>query len=81
MDPITRHEVLEKDRDRLKQMTYYCTTTDCLRAHMLRYFGEQSPNFAEIVPIAMQIQKKLILLLMHRKLCHVLSEPENDLVC
>ncbi len=44
-DPITRHEVLEKDRDRLKQMTYYCTTTDCLRAHMLRYFGEQSPNF------------------------------------
>ena len=45
LDPITRHEVLEKDRDRLKQMTYYCTTTDCLRAHMLRYFGEQSPNF------------------------------------
>ena len=44
LDPITRHEVLEKDRDRLKQMTYYCTTTDCLRAHMLRYFGEQSPN-------------------------------------
>ena len=43
LDPITRHEVL--DRDRLKQMTYYCTTTDCLRAHMLRYFGEQSPNF------------------------------------
>ena len=45
LDPITRHEVLEKDRDRLKQMTYYCTTTDCLRAYMLRYFGEQSPNF------------------------------------
>lgn len=45
LDPITRHEVLEKDRDRLKQMTYYCTTTDCLRAHILRYFGEQSPNF------------------------------------
>ena len=45
LDPITRHEVLEKDRDRLKQMTYYCTATDCLRAHMLRYFGEQSPNF------------------------------------
>ena len=45
LDPITRHEVLEKDRDSLKQMTYYCTTTDCLRAHMLRYFGEQSPNF------------------------------------
>ena len=45
LDPITRHEVLEKDRDRLKQMTYYCTTTDCLRAHMLRYFGEQIPNF------------------------------------
>ena len=45
LNPITRHEVLEKDRDRLKQMTYYCTTTDCLRAHMLRYFGEQSPNF------------------------------------
>ena len=45
LDPITRHEVLEKDRERLKQMTYYCTTTDCLRAHMLRYFGETSSNF------------------------------------
>lgn len=26
-------------------MTYYCTTTGCLREYILRYFGENSPNY------------------------------------
>ena len=45
LDPVTRREVLAKDRERLQQMNFYCTTTDCLRAHILRYFGEESPDF------------------------------------
>jgi ATP-dependent DNA helicase RecQ len=40
-----REDVREKDRERLKQMTWYCTTTDCLRAYILRYFGERTRDF------------------------------------
>lgn len=38
-------EVIAKDRERLKKMTYYCYTSDCLRAYMLRYFGEQAADY------------------------------------
>ena len=37
--------VRERDRERLKKMTFYCHTQDCLRDYMLRYFGEYGPNF------------------------------------
>ncbi len=40
-----REEVRRKDRERLKAMTIYCTTTDCLRAYILRYFGETSGHY------------------------------------
>ena len=40
-----RKAMLEKDLERLKQMTFYCTTTDCLRGFMLKYFGEKPSNF------------------------------------
>lgn len=40
-----RQVVREKDRERLKAMTFYCATTDCLREYILRYFGETAPNF------------------------------------
>ncbi len=30
-----------RDEMRLKYMTYYCTTNDCLRSFMLTYFGEK----------------------------------------
>lgn len=31
-----------RDRERLKQMTYYATTSKCLRAFILNYFGEKA---------------------------------------
>lgn len=37
--------VREKDKERLKYMTFYCTTNECLREYMLRYFGEKSSSF------------------------------------
>ncbi len=40
-----QEEVKRKDRERLKAMTFYCTTTDCLRAYILRYFGEASDHY------------------------------------
>jgi ATP-dependent DNA helicase RecQ len=40
LDEETQELVRAKDLERLKQMTYYATTSGCLRAFMLRYFGE-----------------------------------------
>ena len=38
-------QMRERDAARLRQMTFYATTTDCLRAFILRYFGEEAPAF------------------------------------
>lgn len=45
MTPETQQAIIRKDMERLKAMTFYCATTDCLRAYILRYFGEASANF------------------------------------
>lgn len=45
LDPITREEVQAKERERLRQMTYYCHTQDCLRQYILNYFGEKATNW------------------------------------
>lgn len=41
----TEQLVKEREGERLKQMTFYCFTNDCLREFILKYFGEKSPNF------------------------------------
>lgn len=35
----------EADEQRLRQMVFYATTTDCLRSFILRYFGEEAPVY------------------------------------
>ncbi len=40
-----RRELVERDEERLKRMTYYCLTRECLRDYMLRYFGEYGSNY------------------------------------
>lgn len=42
MDEKTRRQLIERDMERLKQMTFYATTTDCLRRYILNYFGEKA---------------------------------------
>lgn len=37
--------VKQKDRERLKAMTFYCTTTECLRNYILKYFGDVTTSF------------------------------------
>ncbi len=37
--------LMERDKERLRQMTFYSTTDRCLRAFMLRYFGESAGSF------------------------------------
>lgn len=62
-----RAEVRERDLQRLKEMTFYSTTSGCLREFILRYFGERSPSYCgncsncnanfETVDITVEAQK------------------------
>ena len=45
LDPVSRAMVQERDRERLRKMTYYCFTNECLRDYILRYFGEYGSNY------------------------------------
>ena len=45
VDEVERDEILkELDRKRLKEMSLYCQTYECLRGYVLRYFGEMAPE-------------------------------------
>lgn len=45
LDEETARQVRQKDRERLKAMTFYCTGSGCLRRYILAYFGEKTGNF------------------------------------
>lgn len=45
LDELTRAAIQARDRERLKKMTYYCFTNECLRDYILRYFGEYGGNY------------------------------------
>ena len=42
VDPQTRAAIRGRDHERLRHMILYCTAADCLRNHILNYFGEQA---------------------------------------
>lgn len=41
LSPEALERVKAQERELLKYMTYYCTTTTCLRSYILNYFGEK----------------------------------------
>lgn len=45
LDEETAEAIRQRDRERLRKMTYYCKTADCLREFILHYFGEDAPNY------------------------------------
>ena len=45
LDEFTRQLVKERDIERLKQMTFYCFTSECLRHYILKYFGENRSGY------------------------------------
>lgn len=45
LDEVTRRLVAQRDRERLRKMTFYCFTNDCLRDYILRYFGEYGNGY------------------------------------
>ena len=70
----TRQALQANDLDLLKKMTWYSTTSDCLRGYILKYFGEVAPVFCgscsncdtqfEVVDITTEAQK-IISCIMH----------------
>jgi len=44
-DEEMKQQLLERDRAKLREMTFYCTTNDCLRGFILKYFGERPPVY------------------------------------
>ncbi len=44
-NPETEERIKQLALDRLRDMTFYSTTTDCLRGYILKYFGETPPKY------------------------------------
>ena len=44
-DPETTALIRQREEKRLKKMTFYCFTHECLRDYILRYFGEYGSNY------------------------------------
>ena len=45
LDYEERELIRERDSERLRKMTFYCFTNECLRDYILRYFGEYGANY------------------------------------
>lgn len=45
LDEEQKEMIRQRERMRLKKMTFYCHTNECLRNYMLSYFGERSPGY------------------------------------
>ena len=45
LDQEIANQIREQDIMRLKKMTYYCLTSECLRSYILKYFGEKTKNY------------------------------------
>ena len=45
LDAAAKAVVRGRDIGRLKKMTFYCFTKDCLRDYILKYFGEYGSNY------------------------------------
>ena len=45
VDSDTQELLRQRERERLKKMTFYCMTNACLRAYILGYFGEYGSNY------------------------------------
>ncbi len=70
-------QIRERDFERLKYMTFYSTTNDCLRGFILRYFGGEKRLTAENAPTAFPFTSLLMLQLTLKKLCRVLQEQDK----
>lgn len=86
--------VRKRDMERLKYMTFYCTTSECLRSFILKYFGDKAATYCgkcsncmtqfETVDITIDAQKILSCIIKtgqrfgKKMICDVLRGITND---
>lgn len=91
---IEQELVRKRDMERLKYMTFYCTTSDCLRSFILKYFGDKSAIYCgkcsncmtqfETVDITIDAQKILSCIIKtgqrfgKKMICNILRSKAND---
>ncbi|HBF15535.1 MAG TPA: DNA helicase RecQ [Clostridiales bacterium] len=89
-----RETLRERDMERLRQMTFYCTTGECLRRSILRYFGEVSApacgncsnclSSSEMVDVTVDAQKILSCVIRtgqrfgKKMICDILRGSKNE---
>ncbi len=69
LSPEQKEFFRQREEERLKQMVFYCTTSDCLRGYMLKYFGDEHKESCgkcsncltefEVVDVTVEAQKIL----------------------
>lgn len=69
LSPEQKEFFRQREEERLKQMVFYCTTSDCLRGYMLKYFGDEHKGSCgkcsncltefEVVDVTVEAQKIL----------------------
>lgn len=86
--------IRQRDFERLKYMTFYCTTDRCLRNFILKYFGDKSSNYCgkcsncithfETVDITVDTQKILSCIIKtgqrygRNMICEILRGSKNE---
>lgn len=54
-DPETTALIRQREEERLKKMTFYCFTHECLRDYILRYFGNTVPITVKLFQLPLGI--------------------------
>lgn len=71
-------QIRERDFERLKHMTFYSTTNDCLRGFILRYFGGDKKAYCGKCSNCLSVHKLVDVTIDAQKLCRVLQEQDKD---
>lgn len=77
LDADEAQQLIEKDKERLKQMTFYATTKECLRGFILSYFGESHPQYCGNCSNCLTNFEEIDIIKEARKIIHCILSTEQ----
>lgn len=77
LDTDEAQKLIEKDKERLKQMTFYSTTKECLRGYILSYFGETHPQYCGNCSNCLTNFEEIDILKEARKIIHCILSTDQ----
>lgn len=77
LDANEAQKLIEKDKERLKQMTFYSTTKECLRGYILSYFGETHPQYCGNCSNCLTNFEEIDILKEARKIIHCILSTDQ----